>query len=106
MKVPIGILRVRNFSVVKHDLNIGYCKLTPTDTVEIQGQSVEAVDPTEPVHQVFNPVEFQEQAVSLHIYSKPIERFLMYEPTMDRCVISSPRDYSEYGQLCAPHARI
>ena len=36
------------------------------------------VDPTEPVHQVLNLAEFNERAVSLHIYSKPYDSCLIY----------------------------
>src|SRR5437762_5339761 len=63
MAAPIGRLQVQNFRVVHQDLDAGRCKLEPTDIVEMNIFQPCAVDPSAPVHRVYNPREFDERAV-------------------------------------------
>jgi cysteine dioxygenase len=101
MTMPIGRLRVQNFRVVVQDDKTGYCQLKPTEVFNIQRLSPAKVDPAEPVHQVFNPVEFNERAVSLHIYSKPYNRCLVYSRSKSEYRELTLSYTSEYGKLCA-----
>src|SRR5437879_12592945 len=73
MAVPIGRLLVGNYRVISQDLNAGKCSLEPADTVEMNPTHPFAVDPREPVHRVYNPREFNQRAVSLHVYSRPFD---------------------------------
>ena len=42
-----------------------------------------AVDPLEPVHRVLNPREFNQRAVSLHVYSRPFDTCVVYSPSRE-----------------------
>ena len=58
------------------------------------------VDPEEPVHQVLNLPESAERAVSLHTYSRPFDRCLVYCPDTNE-YREIPLHYtSQYGMLC------
>src|SRR6266513_3997712 len=71
MAVPIGRLLVQNYKVRQQDLQGGTCDLEPTDIIEMNPAAPAAVDPANPVHKVYNPTEFGQRAVSLHVYSRP-----------------------------------
>jgi len=61
------------------------------------------VDPTEPVHVVWNPVEFNQPAVSLHIYSLPFATCVAYDAEQGLCRDVSLFYTSEYGVLTNQH---
>jgi hypothetical protein len=44
-----------------------------------------AVDPADPVHRVVNPREFNQRAVSLHVYSRPFDTCVVYSPEQGTC---------------------
>lgn len=71
MTVPIGKLLGQNFAVIERDAASGFCKLTATDKFEMSESQCAKVELEEPVHQILNLEEFEADAVSLHIYSKP-----------------------------------
>ena len=85
MAVPIGRLQVENFHVVQQDLGAGTCHLEPTDIVEMNIFHPCAVDPEEPVHRVLNPREFNQRAVSLHVYSRPFDTCVVYSAEQGTC---------------------
>ena len=85
MAVPIGRLQVENFHLVHQDLNGGQCKLEPLNTVEMNVSQPCAVDPSDPVHRVVNPREFNQRAVSLHVYSRPFDTCVVYSPEQGTC---------------------
>ncbi len=85
MAVPTGRLLVENFHVVHQDLEGGKCKLEVTDTVEMNSSHPCAVDPLEPVHRVFNPRDFNQRAVSLHVYSRPFDTCVVYSAEQGTC---------------------
>jgi cysteine dioxygenase len=85
MAVPIGRLLVENFHLVHQDLPGGRCSLEPTNTVEMNISQPCAVDPADPVHRVVNPREFNQRAVSLHVYSRPFDRCVVYSPEQGTC---------------------
>lgn len=78
MTVPVGKLRGQNFRAVEIDESRGYCKLTETDQFDLSDCLAAKVELEEPIHQILNLPEFQERAVSLHIYSKPFDTCLSY----------------------------
>lgn len=100
MTIPTGRLRVQNFRVVDQNDSSWFCRLEPTNAFDIHRLMPAEVDPEEPVHQVLNLREFNQRAVSLHIYSRPFDRCLVYcSETSEYREI--PLHYtSEYGTLC------
>ncbi len=100
MTIPTGRLRVQNFRVLDQNAATWYCQLEPTNAFDIHRLLPAEVNPEEPVHQVLNLPEFNQRAVSLHIYSRPFDRCLVY-----CCETSEYREVplhytSEYGKLC------
>lgn len=78
MSVPIGRLKGQNFAIEEINESTGYCKLRETDTFELAECLAAKVELEEPVHQILNLAEYDERAVSIHIYSKPYDRCLSY----------------------------
>ena len=78
MTVPVGKLRGQNFRAVEMDEEKGFCKLDETDMFDLSDCLASKVELEEPIHQILNLPEFNERAVSVHIYSKPFEKCLSY----------------------------
>ena len=83
--------------VLRQDLNAGYCELEPSDVVEMNPANPLAVNPEAPVHKVFNPAEFGERAVSLHVYSHPFDSCVVYSDEQRKCGEIKLHYTSEYG---------
>jgi cysteine dioxygenase len=98
MAVPVGRLQVQNFHLVQQDLAAGQCRLEPTDTVEMNLTHPCAVDPNDPVHRVLNPREFNQRAVSLHVYSRPFDTCVVYSPEQGTCGEIQLHYQTEYGK--------
>ena len=99
MAAPIGRLLVQNYRVLDQDLDAGTCDITPTDVIEINPSAPTAVDPREPVHKVFNPPEFGQRAVSLHVYSRPYDSCVVYSEEQHRCGEIQLHYTSEFGKM-------
>ena len=78
MTVPVGRLKGQNFAVDEIDESRGFCKLRETDTFELSECLTAKVELEEPIHQILNLGEFDQRAVSIHIYSKPFDRCISY----------------------------
>ena len=98
MAVPVGRLLVENFHLVHQDLQGGRCRLEPLNTVEMNIFHPCAVDPADPVHRVVNPREFNQRAVSLHVYSRPFDRCVVYSPEQGTCGEIKLHFNTEYGK--------
>jgi cysteine dioxygenase len=98
MAVPIGRLLVENFHLVHQDLQSGRSQLERTNTVEMNIAQPCAVDPADPVHRVVNPREFNERAVSLHVYSRPFDTCVVYSPEQGTCGEIKLHFNTEYGK--------
>jgi len=98
MAVPVGRLLVENFRVVFQNIEEGKCELTTADTVEMNPGHPCAVDPMEPVHRVVNPREFNQRAVSLHVYSRPFDTCVVYSPEQGTCGEIKLHYTTEFGQ--------
>jgi len=85
MAVPMGRLRVENFHLVHQDLERGTCQLEPLNTVEMNLAEPCAANPADPVHRVVNPKEFDQRAISLHVYSRPFDTCVVYSPEQGTC---------------------
>jgi cysteine dioxygenase len=99
MSVPVGRLRVQNYRVDHRDASRGTCKIAPTDAYEMDATHPSYVNPLEPVHEVINAPEFNQRAVSIHVYSKPFDSCEVYQ--RDKGTYADvPLFYtSEYGEL-------
>ena len=100
MAVPIGRLLVQNYRVLFQDLKAGKCDIQPTDIVEMNASNPLAVNPAEPVHKVYNPREFGERAVSLHLYSRPFDSCDVYSEEQRTCGEIKLSYNSQYGEAC------
>lgn len=98
MAVPIGRLNVENYHLVSQKLDQGTCTLQRSDIVEMNPSHPCAVDPKDPVHRVFNPKEFNEKAVSLHVYSRPFDSCVVYSPEQGTCGEIELHYTTEYGK--------
>ena len=98
MAVPVGRLQVENFHLVHQDLASGRSRLEPLNTVEMNIAEPCAVDPADPVHRVVNPREFNQCAVSLHIYSRPFDTCVVYSPEQGTCGVIQLHFNTEYGK--------
>jgi len=98
MAVPIGRLVVQNYRTISQDLTEGKCKLEATNRVEMNPGNPCRVDPLEPVHSVLNPREFNQRAVSLHVYSRPIDSCVVYSPEKGTCGKITLHYTTEYGK--------
>jgi cysteine dioxygenase len=98
MAVPIGRLLVENYHLISQDLEKGTCQLKVAETVEMNPTHPCAVDPLDPVHGVFNPREFNQRAVSLHVYSQPFDSCVVYSPQQGTCGEIKLHYTTEYGK--------
>jgi predicted metal-dependent enzyme (double-stranded beta helix superfamily) len=98
MAVPVGRLQVQNFHLVEQDIAAGRCRLEAADTVEMNLSHPCAVDPNDPVHRVLNPREFNQRAVSLHVYSRPFDTCVVYSPEQGTCGEIQLHYQTEYGK--------
>jgi cysteine dioxygenase len=98
MAVPIGRLLVENFHVVHQDIASGKCVIKTSETIEMNAAHPCAVDPLEPVHRVFNPREFNQRAVSLHVYSRPFDTCVVYSAEQGTCGEIQLHYTTEYGK--------
>ena len=97
MTVPVGRLLVQNYHVKHESLDEQRCDLEPTNVVEMNPNAPLAVDPIDPVHSVYNPKEFNERAVSLHVYSHPFDSCVVYSVEQHTCGEIKLRFNSQYG---------
>ena len=98
MAVPVGRLQVENFHLVHQDLASGRSSLEPLNTIEMNISEPCAVDPADPVHRVVNPHEFNQRAVSLHVYSRPFDTCVVYSPEQGTCGEIRLHFNTEYGK--------
>lgn len=98
MAAPIGRLVVENYRTDFEDLQAGKCSIEPTDSIEMNAASPAAVNPAQPVHRVVNPKESQGRAVSLHIYSRPFDRCVVYSQQQGTCGEIQLHYTTEYGR--------
>jgi hypothetical protein len=101
MALPAGRLIVQNYRVVRIDERSGHCELAEADRVVMAPEHPAHVDPAVPIHAVLNPAELRQRATSLHVYSRPYDRCLVY--ARDRNTYADVPLFfdSEYGRRTA-----
>ena len=100
MAAPSGRLLVQNYRVLEENLAAHHCNICPTDQATITPENPVAVDPLNPVHDVSNPREWNQRAVSLHVYSRPFDSCVVYSVEQCSCGEIGLQYTSEYGKLC------
>jgi cysteine dioxygenase len=101
MAVPVGRLAVQNYELLSSD-EAGRCELRASERVVMDPAHPAFVDPEEPIHAVLNLPEYGARAVSLHVYSRPYDRCLVYAPERN-AYWEVPLFYdSEYGRPTSP----
>lgn len=97
MAVPIGRLAVQNYELLRAN-GPGHCELRLADRIVMDPGHPSFVDPEEPIHSVLNLPEHGARATSLHVYSRPYDRCMVYAPERNACW-EVPLFYdSEYGR--------
>ena len=81
------------------DVATGDCKITPSDIYQLDASHPTFVNPMEPVHEVMNLAEFNQRAVSIHIYSKPFDSCEVYYLDKNKYADVPLFFTSEYGKL-------
>jgi len=97
MAAPVGRLRVQNYCTLSEDVALGTCRIEPIEQLDLRAESPVAVDPLNPVHKVYNPREFGERAVSVHIYSRPFDSCIAYSEGQNTCGTIKLANTSEFG---------
>ena len=85
MSAPIGRLKVQNYDLLAEDAAKGTCDLKESNVEWIEPGTPSAVDPARPVHRVENPKDAKTRAVSLHVYSFPIDKCMVYSLEKHTC---------------------
>lgn len=84
----VGCNAPENQEVVGIDCLAGATEIQmePLETELVQrGGALNTVDKHHTIHRISNPADWQERAVSLHIYSKPIESCVVFDMEAQRC---------------------
>ena len=101
MAVPLGCLAVQNYELVKFD-DSGFCQLKKANRIIMDPQHPSFVDPAMPIHAVLNLPRFRQKATSLHVYSRPYDRCLVYSAQNKSYWGVSLSYDSEYGIRSRP----
>lgn len=98
--VSTGKLMALNYRVVERNPQALTCRLEATRSCLLPPGTLTKVEKEEPVHQMLNLKEWNQRAVSLHLYSKPFRTCEVYQP--DRGTYSEMELYytSLYGKPC------
>ncbi|HTC95459.1 MAG TPA: cysteine dioxygenase family protein [Terriglobales bacterium] len=98
MAAASGRLLVQNYRTLFEDIQAGRCDIEPSDLLEMSFGNPVAVNPQEPVHKVFNPPQFGERAVSLHVYSRPFDHCVVYSEEQHTCGIIKLAYTTQFGK--------
>ena len=71
----MGRLQLRTFRIKQETGNV--CEIEQTDVFEIHATPA-AISPAEPIHEWTNLLSYRQQAVSLHVFSPPVETVTVY----------------------------
>lgn len=100
MSVPIGKLKGQNFKQLELDEAANYCKIEESSDFILDIEQPASVEMDEPIHQILNLPEYDERAVSVHIYSKPFDRCLVYSKPKNEVSEVQLFYSSMFGRLC------
>lgn len=112
MSVQEGKLSVVNYRIVECDSDLnqlavgesssaGAVGLTKTHHFVMEGVGVVTwADEKKEIHSVSNSPDFQQRAVSVHVYSRPFDSCLIYDLENKQCQRVRLSYYSMYGKRC------
>ena len=95
-----GKLKAQNYRVLERNPQALTCKLEPTESGVANPGDTATVDEDDNVHQILNLKEWNEPAVSLHIYSKPHATCEVYHLDMGTYTTMQLSYTSMYGKRC------
>lgn len=101
MSIPIGKLFIQNFNELEGNYAENFSRIVPSTALVLRNDFHTAeVDAEEPIHQVCNLDSFNERAVSLHIYSRPYDKCLVYNSNKNHVQEVNLFYTTINGQLC------
>jgi len=95
-----GRLFVQNYRVEERDSIRFTCRLVPTDAAELGVERAAYVDKDQAVHKVCNLPRFNQRAISVDVYQRPISRCEVYSSQSGTYEVMGLSYTSEFGQLC------
>jgi cysteine dioxygenase len=102
MATPLGRLVVQNYEILRIDESKGFCELREANHLVMDAGHPSYVDPELPVHAVLNLPEHGQRAASLHVYSRPYDRCLVYD-LRNKSYSEVPLFYdTQYGRRVEP----
>jgi len=94
-----GRLFVENYAIEARDPSDQTCRVVPTNAVELSANNTAYVDHDESVHKVSNSAEYQQRAVSVHVYQQPMSQCEVYSLEGGSYEVIQLVYTSEYGKL-------
>lgn len=94
-----GRLFVQNYVVEFRDSVQQTCCVIPTDSAELHAGQAADVDREAGVHKVCNLPRFQERAISVHVYQRPMDQCEVYSLETGTYQTIDLSYTSEYGRL-------
>ena len=94
-----GRLFVQNYSIEARDPSRQTCRVVPTNAAQLSANNSAYVDHDEAVHKVSNLPEYQERAVSIHVYERPMSQCEVYSLETGSYQVIQLAYTSEYGKL-------
>jgi len=94
-----GKLFVQDYRIEERDSVCRTCRVVPTSSAELGVHGDALVDKEEEVHKVSNLGRYNQRAISLHVYSKPVSTCEIYLPEKGTYQEVSLACTSEFGRL-------
>ena len=80
-----------------------YLELEEVSHIAISGVgAVTTTDRDDAIHEIGNLQAFGEPALSVHVYSRPLDTCVVFDPVSRTCQRVELSFYSEYGKVVAP----
>jgi len=94
-----GRLFVQNYSIEARDPVRRTCRVVPTNSAQLSANNKAYVDRDEAVHKVSNLAEYQQRAVSVHVYQQPMSQCEVYSLETGSYDVIQLAYTSQYGKL-------
>jgi len=96
-----GRLFVQNYTIEARDPSRQTCRVVPTNAAQLSANNTAYVDHDEAVHKVSNLPEYEQRAVSIHVYQQPMSQCEVYSLEAGSYELVQLAYTSEYGKLNA-----